>query len=231
MTQPQTEHDAPRAGRSRARDRLAWRGAQLAGFAAGLALLAWVARGALADTGAAELRRLWRAGPGAASALLALSGLSILLTGAMFWAAVRPARPLRFWGVQAVNVIAFILALAPLKIGAIFRVLAHHRLDRLPLLTIGAWFIVVALIMAGVLVPMGLASLWRTRIDGAWLAASASGAAALLALMWLSARQGRAHLEAALLWSAGRAGARARGAVELRLLPRLREGAVMAGAG
>jgi hypothetical protein len=85
--------------------------------------------------------------------------------------------------VLAVNAIATLLANLPFKLSLIFRVLVHNRRDRLPLLTIGAWFAAVAAVMACVLIPLTMAGAWRQRPDSLWAVASLGGAAVFCVVM------------------------------------------------
>lgn len=175
-------------------------GVQIAGFALGLALLGWCVSLALSEPNRAGLERLRQASWGDVSLLLALSALSLVLNGLIFWATLRPARELSPADVTATNALATFLAYLPFKISLITRALVHNRRDHLPIVTIGAWMAAVAAVLAAVVGPLIVATSWRGRIDGAWAGAGIGGAAAclaggvLLARMFAGAR-GQARLQ------------------------------------
>jgi len=177
-----TDTAAPNA---RPRLRLA---VQLLGFLIGLALLGWCAQLALSPDNRAQLVRLGDAGPWPVLALVALSALSLILNGLAFWAAVFPVHRLRALDVIAVNAMASFLAFLPFKIGLLFRVFIHGQRDGVPLLTIGAWFAAVALVLLVALLPLIAVSLWRPGLDAAWFIAGAAGIAVCAAALVLLSR-------------------------------------------
>lgn len=161
---------------------------QLIGFAACLGLLWWVASGVFAPGNRAQLERLRNASAGQVAALLGLGLATLVINGAIFQVAVRPVRRLKTADVQAINAIASLLAMLPFKLSVIFRIVMHNRRDKLPVLTIAAWFGAVAVSMAATVLPPLGASLWRGTIDGAWWAASTGGIIVLTACVIVGAR-------------------------------------------
>lgn len=174
---------ARRAGEGGGRGRGGGRGLarmamQLAGFALCLALLLGLIHRALSDPQTRhELLSLAHAPRGDAAVLLALTAASMFLNGLTFWLVIRPVRPIPHSDVQAVNGVAYLMANLPLRLGLLFRIAVHHRRDRLPLLTVGAWMGATAVVMAVGLAPPLLAGLWRSGPDGWWWATSIGGMA------------------------------------------------------
>lgn len=161
---------------------------QVVGFAIGLALLWWVVRGVFSPTNRDQLDRLRAAPPASVAALLGLAVATLAINGAAFQAAIHPVRRLRTLDLQAVNAVAALLAMLPFKLSVVFRVLVHHRRDRLPLLTIAAWFGALAATMAAATLPPLGASLWRGRIDAWWIAVTSGGIALLTLALIAGAR-------------------------------------------
>lgn len=163
-------------------------GLQLLGFAASIALLVWCIRVAFKPENQAQLQRLADASWQQAFGLLGLSLIIILISGAVFRQALVPIRRLGWLHIQATNLIACLFALLPMKLSVVFRVIVHKRQDKLPLLTIGAWFAVVAGIMVLVLGPVLVASMWRKQTDQWWWIVSLGGAAMSIAGSLIVAR-------------------------------------------
>ncbi|MDX2117497.1 MAG: lysylphosphatidylglycerol synthase domain-containing protein [Planctomycetota bacterium] len=153
---------------------------QFLGFAVGVALLVWCVRGALGPENREQLTRLSNADPRMVAAVIGLSLASLVLNALIFWNAIRPVKQLHAADVGATHAIAVLLGYLPFKLGLLFRFVAHNRRDGVPVLTIGAWFASVTLVMGVVMLPLLGVSLWRGTIDGVWLLA----AAAVLALAW-----------------------------------------------
>ena len=160
---------------------------QLVGFAIGIALLAWIVKGAI-DQG--DWSKIREADPGLLAILLGCTVVSLLINGTMFWIGIRPVKRLPFWDLQFLNVVANMLNYAPIRVGAIARVAYHLRVDRLRLLQIGAWFAFL-----GYLVILGIAAFlvatWaRVRLDWIWLllVVAMLGAGGLLCRMVAGAR-------------------------------------------
>lgn len=148
QSEPQLDIKPPSSGRRILRVAI-----QLIGFAVGLASLAFCVSVALRPENREQLNKLAEAPASTIALLLALSIGSIITSGLMFWVQVLPYRRLPVADVVATNGICSFLGYLPMKAGAIVRVLIHNRRDGIPVLTIGAWFVAVAMIMAVVFVP------------------------------------------------------------------------------
>ena len=138
---------------------------QLAGFAVGAALLAWIIFGAI---GEGDWSRLVHADPMLLAALLACTLVSAGLNGASFWVTVGPIRRIPFADMQRINLVANMLNYAPVRLGAIARVLYHVRVDGLSLLQIGAWFSLLGYVMVLGIASCVVATLVRFQVDWIW---------------------------------------------------------------
>jgi len=138
---------------------------QLCGFAVGLALLAWCIKGAIEKGG---WDRLAEAEVGLVAGMLACTLLSAFLNGTMFWITIRPLKHPGFWNLQWLNFVGNLLNYAPVRLGAIARVLYHLRVDRLSLLQIGSWFAFLGYVLALAVGSCLLATLIRGKIDWLW---------------------------------------------------------------
>jgi len=138
---------------------------QLVGFAVGAALLVLVIRKAIQGGG---WEHVARADPILLAALLGCTVISAALNGASFWITVQPMRRVSFGAMQRINVVANMLNYAPIRLGAIARVLYHVRVDGLTLLQIGAWFSVVGYILVLGVASCVVATLVHFRVDWVW---------------------------------------------------------------
>ncbi|MFO0836050.1 MAG: hypothetical protein U0638_13850 [Phycisphaerales bacterium] len=161
---------------------------QLAGFAAGLALLAWCVREALRPENRDKLDRLGDASPAQIVGLLALSLASLAVNGLSFRSTLFPVHRLKVTDILAVNSLCTWLNYLPFKLGAITRVLIHNRRDAVPVFTIGAWFIALALVMLSVCGPLIAVSLLRPTVDAIWITLSLLGVLVAAAALHLLAR-------------------------------------------
>ena len=173
---------------------------QVAGILVACAALAWVVHLAMEPANREALRKLQDITLGQGSAIAALTILSFVLNGMCFWACVRQRHSIPPVEMVATNFLGCLLAEVPFKLSAIFRVFVHHRRDRVPLLTIGAWFAAVALGMLLVVGPLTGLSLWRKDIDSIWLIGVLAGVPALAcgtmaAAGYFSGPQGLGRLE------------------------------------
>ncbi|MEN0020804.1 MAG: lysylphosphatidylglycerol synthase domain-containing protein [Planctomycetota bacterium] len=168
-----------------------WIGAsvQIVGGLVGLGLFAWVISVALAAENRAELQKLAAAAPWQIVAVIAVTLLSHATQGLAFWTGVRPVRRLSIVGLIATHVVAALLALVPFKLSVAFRVLVHHRRDRVPLAMIGGWFAAVSVPLFAVLGLLLLATLWRQNVDPLWVTTSVVGIAFMLGSVLLVARR------------------------------------------
>lgn len=156
-------------------------------FAGGLALLAWVIAQAAGDEKLrAQFPRLLEAPPWTLAAIFGCSCATVAIMGLVFREVLAPVRPLRRVDLVATNGLVSLLSYAPFKIGLLVRVLIHHRRDRVPLLTIGAWLSASAAVVLLSLGPAMLATLWRGRLDAWWwlatLGGTVAGAVVMIAL-------------------------------------------------
>ncbi|MFI4897997.1 MAG: hypothetical protein ACIARR_09245 [Phycisphaerales bacterium JB059] len=158
---------------------------QIAGFLGGVGLLVWVVSAALSPENRALLTRLGDATGGQLAALLALSVATLVLNGSIFWVTLLPVKRVGHTDIQATNAIATLLSYLPFKLGLIFRIVVHNRRDGVPLLTIGAWYLAIGMLVLTNLGPPVLASLWRGGVDAWWWVAALGGAGALTGSMVL----------------------------------------------
>jgi hypothetical protein len=100
--------------------------------------------------------------------LAACSVVSLVSNGTIFWLVVRPLQPLRFRDLQGVNLAASVLNYAPIRAGFIARVAYHLRVDRVPVLRLGAWFAAVSFTMLLALGACVSSSIIWPRIDWVW---------------------------------------------------------------
>ncbi len=112
----------------------------LTGFVVGALLLAWIIQQAIQK---GDWSRVLEAPPWLLVALVGSTLVSALANGACFWITVRAIKPLRFWDLQALNLVASMLNYAPVRIGALSRFAYHMRVDRMRLLEIIAWFVAI----------------------------------------------------------------------------------------
>ncbi len=158
------------------------RAAQGVGFLIGLGLLGWCVSVALSEQNREQLSRLLDASAWQVGLLLACSVSTLLLNGLIFWVVLLPVKRTGVVYMSSVNGAATLLSYAPFKIALAFRVLVHQRIDRVPLLTIGAWFAAIGMLTATVLVPAIGASFIFDGGTALWWGAWIGGAALLTGL-------------------------------------------------
>lgn len=163
-------------------------GVQITGFLIGLALLGWCANAALSERNRSQLERLLEATPGQVGLLLACSLATLVLNGLIFWLTLVPVRRLRAADVVAVSAIATFLNYLPFKLSVVARFLIHNRRDGVPVLTIGAWFGAVLVVVVTALGPLVAVSFWRQGIDLLWWVGAVVGLVVLGAVTVLMAR-------------------------------------------
>ncbi len=161
---------------------------QAAGFVGGLMLFGWCIKTALSPENREQLAKLSQATPGQIAALLGLSAATLLLNGLMFWIALRPVQRVPIADHLATNALCTFLAFLPFKINVMMRATINNRRDKVPLLTIGAWFGVLLVTMLAVFGPILGASLLLGRVDWQWWAQGLGGAAVALGILILIAR-------------------------------------------
>ncbi len=138
---------------------------QLVGFIVGISLLIWIVRNAIRE---GHWDRIVNADPLLIVALVGCTLVSILFNGASFWVTIRPIQPIAFWDLQRINVLANALNYAPVRLGAIARVLYHVRVDGLSLLQIGAWFSLLAYVLVLGIASCIVATIVRFQVDWIW---------------------------------------------------------------
>ncbi|MEZ6235801.1 MAG: lysylphosphatidylglycerol synthase domain-containing protein [Phycisphaerales bacterium] len=155
---------------------------QILGFLLGIALLWWCAGRALAPENREQIERVANLSPVRFALLALLSAGTIALNGLIFWITIRPVRRLGAASVTAVNALATFLNYLPFKLSVLARLLIHVRRDGVPVLTVGAWFAAVAVVMLGVYAPLVGVSLWRRGIDAWWVAGGLGGVVVALGI-------------------------------------------------
>lgn len=140
---------------------------ELCGFAIGLSLLIWIIYKAVTE---GNWQKVLDAEAGMFLLLIGSTVISTLLNGATFWLTGQPLRPLKFWDMQFLNMAGNLLNYAPVRLGAISRVMYHLRIDQLSLLQITAWFGMIAYILALSVGSCLMATLLRPQIDLLWVA-------------------------------------------------------------
>lgn len=169
--------------------RAGWKTAlQIVGFVIGLGLLVWCVMQAFSAKNQEQLAALRSAPWQLVAALFATNVLIIASAGMNFYLALRPVRKINFLDLHATNAIAILLAYVPFKLSMVFRVLVHHRRDRLPLALIAAWFACVTLAMLAAFGPLVVASVTGKGIDARWFAVAAAGAVFAWLCLWQVAR-------------------------------------------
>ncbi|MFM9959373.1 MAG: lysylphosphatidylglycerol synthase domain-containing protein [Phycisphaerales bacterium] len=160
--------------------------AQGLGFAVGLGLLAWAVSLALSEKNRASLEMIWGGERTMVLWLLVLSMVSVLLNGVMFWVVLRPLKTLHIVDVALTNAIAAFLSVLPFKINLLTRLLIHHRRDGVSFKDILSWLGAMTALAFSVLVPVGLAGVWRGTMDALWWMTAVGGSVALGGLgVWL----------------------------------------------
>lgn len=149
---------------------------QVAFFLVGLGLLGacvWYAfRG---DEAGDALDRLRHASPLLILAMLGCTLVSLLINGTTFWVFIRPVQPLRWRDLQILNIVANALNYAPIRLGLIARIAYHLRVDRMPVLRVGAWFGAMAMVMLMVTGVIMAATFIRPALDWMWIGLIVAG--------------------------------------------------------
>lgn len=148
---------------------------QVVGAIVSIGLLIWCVSIATRDLGREEVEQLRSAGAGPVAALLALAGASVVLNGLAFWVTLLPLRRLSMIDMVAVNAVATFLAYLPFKLGALARVLIHHRRDHVPFRELIPWLAGYSALSLATLLPLVLVSAILPRIDAVWAVAACVG--------------------------------------------------------
>jgi len=155
---------------------------QVIGGLIGMALLVWALVIVFSEENRAQLEKAMNAPARLTGAIVALSLLSIILNGLMFWAVARPIRRLHPLSVIGVNAIATFLSVLPAKLGLAVRGLVHHRRDGMPLRDVVAWLAAMSALGLAALIPIGAVSRWRLELDWVWFSLAIGGVIATHAL-------------------------------------------------
>jgi len=139
---------------------------QALGFLAGLVLIAICFRTAFQD--GADWSRIREASPALLTALLVTGLLSTVLDGMVFWAVMRPYHRLGFMEVQGANMTASFLNYGPVRLGTIFRIIFHARVDKIPLIPILAWFAAITVTTAACMGSVFVATLLVGKPGVSW---------------------------------------------------------------
>ncbi len=143
---------------------------QVIGFAASIAALGWAVKMALTEENRAQLENLQNASAAQIMALVGLSFSSVAINGLIFWVVIRPVHKIRATDVISTNAIATLLAYLPFKLSLVARIAIHRKRDGVPVLTIGAWFAAMGVLMLAVLGPMALVSFVLKEVNVLWWA-------------------------------------------------------------
>jgi hypothetical protein len=133
----------------------------------GIGLLAWIIHGAVWG-GGGDWERVFAADWRLVAALIGCTLISTLLNGATFWVTIQSVRRVRMFDMQMLNLVGNMLNYAPIRAGAIARVLYHHRVDRLGLLQIGGWFAMIGYVLVLGVGACFIATLLRESFDLLW---------------------------------------------------------------
>lgn len=135
-------------------ERINWRRLlQGIGFLVGIGLLVWCVSVALSEKNREQFDRLMDASAWQVAVLLGCSAATMILNGLIFWSLLWPVKRTGVLYMSAVNGLATLVSYAPFKIALALRVLIHQRVDRVPILTIGAWFAAIAVVTVAVVGP------------------------------------------------------------------------------
>lgn len=148
---------------------------QVIGFGIDIAMLGWAVQMALRPENREQLQKLSDATPAELLMLLTLAACSVAFNGLLFWVVINPVQRLRPTDVIATNAIATFMAYLPFKLSVVARFVIHNRRDRVPVLTIGARLLAIAILMAAVLGPITLTSIWLKQVNTLWWLVSLSG--------------------------------------------------------
>ncbi|MAJ45923.1 MAG: hypothetical protein CBC35_01225 [Planctomycetes bacterium TMED75] len=132
---------------------------QVIGFLIGIGLLYLCIQTAWSSSG--DWSAITEAEPRLIVGLIGFGLVSTIIDGFVFWAVLRPYQKLKPMQVQCVNMTAAFLNYAPIRLGTIFRVTYHARVDHVKLIAIVGWFaaiIVTTLACVGSVVAATLLS-------------------------------------------------------------------------
>lgn len=127
---------------------------QAAGFALGLALAAWVVKGAIdaandpSRAGILEsLRAAWQGRPWLVAGLALTTAASLVIDGALFWLVLLPVRRLGFMEIQWLTFVTATSNFFPVRLGIPVRYAYALLASRMTLLQATAWFVALTLVI------------------------------------------------------------------------------------
>lgn len=150
---------------------------QLLGFVVGMALLVWCIYGAARQ---GDWSAVANADPLLVLGLIGCTFVSLAANGAIFWLVIQPIKRLRLLDMELLNIAVAVLNYAPIRAGLIARVAYNVKVDKLPLLVIGAWLAAIAYTMLLTLTAVIVATLLQQTYQWSWWAWAGAVAAQLL---------------------------------------------------
>lgn len=138
---------------------------QVLGFIIGAGLL-WLCINAALKLG--DWSSIRQASPLLIAGLVGCTLVSQFVNAAIFWIVARPVHPVGFWEMQWLNLVTSVLNYLPPRLGLIARLAYNYRINRMSVLTIGAWLASIAATMVLVLGCVLLVTLIRPQIDLVW---------------------------------------------------------------
>ena len=129
---------------------------QAGGFAMGLVLLYVCLKKAM---GEADWTMVWNAEPWLLASLIFFGLLSTVIDGFVFWGVLMPYRRLSTMEVQGVNMSAAFLNYAPVRLGTVFRIAYHAKVDRVGIIPILSWFVAITITTMACMASISAATL------------------------------------------------------------------------
>jgi hypothetical protein len=129
---------------------------QLVGFLVGLVLLYFCLSKAI---GKADWTLVRDAHPWLLVSLVFFGLLSTVLDGFVFWGVLKPYRALKPLQVQGVNMSAAFLNYAPVRLGTVFRISYHAKVDRVGVVPILGWFVAITITTMACMASISAATL------------------------------------------------------------------------
>jgi len=133
--------------------------AQAVGFAVGIALVAWVVKGAIdaandpSRAGILEsVRAAWESRPWLVAGIALTTALSLVIDGALFWLILLPVRRLGFMEIQWLTFVTATSNFFPVRLGIPVRYAYAMLANRMGFLEATAWFVALTLV---ILVSLG----------------------------------------------------------------------------
>jgi hypothetical protein len=133
--------------------------AQAVGFAVGIALVAWVVKGAIdaandpSRAGILEcVRAAWESRPWLVAGIALTTVLSLVIDGALFWLILLPVRRLGFMEIQWLTFVTATSNFFPVRLGIPVRYAYAMLANRMGFLEATAWFVALTLV---ILVSLG----------------------------------------------------------------------------